>query len=140
MGASQSQPNISKTSCSRRYSSHAEIETLFKTEIKSIIQKELSINSENPIDVIHTICAKLSTPEFKDAILKKCSFSTTVLVQEKPIEQPEHPNESKIEDKLEQVEPVIQVEQDETVEQVEKVGPVVQLEYAEPVIQNEQVI
>jgi hypothetical protein len=149
MGASQSQPTTSKASCSRRYSSHAEIETLFKTEIKSIIQKELSINSENPIDVIHTICAKLSAPEFKDAILKKCSFSTTnVFVQEKPLEQI---NESKIEDKLEHsnqarepeqveqpesIEPVIQVEQ---VIQVEPNFPVVQPNQAESLIQLEQV-
>jgi len=136
MGASQSQPTTSKASCSRRYSSHAEIEMLFKAEIKSIIQKELSINSENPIDVIHTICAKLSTPEFKDAILKKCSFSTNVLVQDKPIEQI---NESKKEDKLEQVETIEQVEQVEPVKTIEPVIQVEHLEQVESVVQLEPV-
>ena len=155
MGASQSQPTTSKASCSRRYSSHAEIEMLFKAEIKSIIQKELSINSENPIDVVHSICAKLSTAEFKDAIIKKCSFSTTtVLVQEKPLAQI---NESKIEDNLEQpnqageheqveqteqkteqVEPLIQLEQSEPVIQVEQPEPLVELEQAEPIEQLQQ--
>jgi hypothetical protein len=133
MGASQSQPTTSKASCSRRYSSHAEIEMLFKAEIKSIIQKELSINIENPIDVIHTICAKLSAPEFKDAIMKKCSFSTTnVFVQEKPIEQI---NESKIEDKLDHSN---QAGEPEQVEQHESIEPVIQVEPNFPVVQPNQ--
>jgi hypothetical protein len=162
---SQSQPKISKASkasCSRRYSSHAEIETLFKTEIKSIIQNELSINSENPIDAVSNICAKLSAPEFKDAIMKKCSFSTTsVFIQEKPIEQLAQINKSKTEDNVEhsnqveepephakqvhqeqiiQLETSVQPKQAEPhQEQTIQLESSIQPEQAEPFVQLEQV-
>ena len=139
MGNSQSQSkldNIPKPSCNRRYSSHAEIETLFKSELKSIIQKELSINNENPIDTIHNICAQISKPEFKDAIINKCSFSTILLPQPQTDQNNQH------EEPVQVNQPAEAVNVNQTEELVEQVNQPVQLEelnQPEPLVQVQQV-